>query len=61
MKNLKIKEVSHYRVEDEEGNLLKKGFHDIEDAYEYGVNKLLTKEDIQKIVIKGEITISRKN
>ncbi len=37
-----IKERSHYRVEDKEGNILKKGFKDLHDAHEYAVNKILS-------------------
>jgi len=55
----KIKETSTYKVEDENGNLLKAGFRDIEDAIEYAVNHLL-KTQANKVVIKGEITITAK-
>jgi len=56
---MRIKETSMYRVEDENGNLLKTGFKDLEDAYEYAVNHLL-KTQANKVVIKGEITITAK-
>jgi hypothetical protein len=56
----KIRETSLYKVEDENGNLLKAGFKDIEDAYEFGVNYLLKTTAISKVVIKGEITIEAK-
>lgn len=55
----KIKEVSSYSVYDEKENLLKSGFKDLEDAYEYSVNVLL-KGDVQTVKIKGEITIKAK-
>ncbi|MEM1551601.1 MAG: hypothetical protein QXH03_02890 [Candidatus Bathyarchaeia archaeon] len=54
-----IKEVSRYTVYDEAGNVLKAGFKDLEDAYEYAVNHIL-KTEASKIVIKGEITITAK-
>jgi hypothetical protein len=56
----KIKETSFYKVEDENGNLIKSGFKDIEDAYEYSVNYLLKATAVNKVIIKGEIIIEAK-
>jgi hypothetical protein len=56
----KIKEVSLYKVEDENGNLIRAGFKDIEDSIEFGVNYLLSHPDASKVIIKAEITISAK-
>jgi hypothetical protein len=56
----KIKETSLYKVEDEYGNLIKSGFKDLEDAYEYSVNHLLKATAVNKVIIKGEITIEAK-
>jgi hypothetical protein len=56
----KLKETSFYKVEDEKGNLLKAGFKDLEDALEYGVNYLLKTTLVNKVIIKGEITIEAK-
>jgi hypothetical protein len=56
----KIKETSLYKVEDENGNLIKAGFKDIEDALEYGINYLLKTTAVNKVIIKGEITIEAK-
>jgi len=56
----RIKEISHYKVEDEEGNTIKSGFKDLEDSYEYAVNYLLKNPEIEKVVIRGEIIIKAK-
>lgn len=55
----KIKETSSYSVYDEKDNLLKSGFKDLEDAYEYAVNVLI-KGEVKTVKIKGEITIKSK-
>ena len=57
---MKIKEVSHYRLEDAEGNIIKKRFKDLHDAHEKGVNFLLKKEDADKVIIKAEIQLIKK-
>jgi hypothetical protein len=56
----KIKETSLYKIEDENGNPIKSGFKDIEDALEYGINYLLKTTAVNKVIIKAEIIIEAK-
>jgi hypothetical protein len=56
----KIKETSFYKIEDENGNLIKAGFKDLEDAYEHSVNYLLKSTAVNKVIIKAEIIIEAK-
>jgi hypothetical protein len=53
----KILEASNYRVEDEQGNLLKGKFKDLHDAHEYAVNQILAGK--ARVVIKAEILIQK--
>lgn len=56
---MKIKEVSSIKVTRENGGLVKDGFVDVHDAYEYVVNNLDNDEKGNTLVIKEEITIKR--
>jgi len=56
----KIREKSVYNVEDADGNVLKVGFKDIEDALEFGYNTLIAKPELKKVVIKATITLEAK-
>jgi hypothetical protein len=53
----KIGERSNYRVEDEQGKLLKEKFKDLHDAHEWAVNQILAGRT--KAVIKAEIVIEK--
>jgi hypothetical protein len=56
----KIKETSLYKVEDENGNVLKAGFKDVEDSIEFGVNYLIAHPEVARVIIKAEIIIEAK-
>ncbi len=55
-----IKETSKYSVENENGETIKNGFHDIMDATEFATNALLTDKRFKKAIIKGTITLEIK-
>jgi len=55
---MKIKEVSHYKVEKPDGTVLKVGFEDLEDAYEFTVNKLLEHTVGNRLIIRAEIEVT---
>ncbi|MEM1540975.1 MAG: hypothetical protein QXJ07_06335 [Candidatus Bathyarchaeia archaeon] len=57
---MQIKEISHYQIEDEKGNIIKKGLHDLHDAHEHAVNLLLQKPETKTITIKAEIKLTKK-
>jgi len=54
---LRIREISHYRVETEDGKPIRVGLKDLEDAYEHAVNYLLENPKADKAIIKAEIIV----